>query len=165
MFAQVATAWLHFLGMVEDPPHSERSALLSGGEVDEFIAHQRDERGLFPHTVAGQRWHVEGFLNHVSSSKASIASLTVADVDAFLESKGREDWCRVSVASCATALRSFFRYAEKRQWCSPKIAAAIDAPRLFKEGGSPEVLAGPTSNGLSIAPADATHAMYATAQF
>jgi len=92
---------------------------------------------LSPNTVSSRRWQIEGFLDHVSSSKASIASITVADVDAFLESKGREDWCRVSVATCATALRSFFRYAEKRRWCSPGIAAAIDAPRLFKQEGLP----------------------------
>ena len=89
LFAQMAAAWLHFLGILEDPPHSERNAFFS--DVDEFIAHLRDERGLSPNTVGSRRWHVEGFLDHVSSSKASIASITVADIDAFLESKGRED--------------------------------------------------------------------------
>jgi integrase len=136
LFAQVAAAWLRFLGMLEDQPHSERNAFFSE-HVDEFIAHLRDERGLSASTVANRRWQVEGFLDYVSSSKASIASITVADIDAFLELKGRENWCRVSVALCATALRSFFRYAGKRQWCSPGIAAAIDAPRLFKQEGLP----------------------------
>ena len=136
LFAHVAATWLRFLGILEDPPHSERNAFFSR-DVDEFIAHLRDERGLSPNTVSSRRWQIEGFLDHVSSSKASIASITVADVDAFLESKGREGWCRVSVATCATALRSFFRYAEKRRWCSPGIAAAIDAPRLFKQEGLP----------------------------
>jgi site-specific recombinase XerD len=137
MFAQVATVWVRFLGKLEDPPRRERGALLSGGHVDEFIAHLRDERGLSPNTIGNRRWQIEGFLDHVSLSKASIASLTVTDIDAFLEAKGREDWCRVSVATCATALRSFFRYAEKRRWCRPGIAAAIDAPRLFKQEGLP----------------------------
>jgi integrase/recombinase XerD len=136
LFAQVATAWLSFLGVLEDPPISERNALFSR-DVDEFIAHLWGERGLSPNTIGSRRWQIEGFLDHVSSSKASIASITVGDIDAFLESKGRENWCRISVASCATALRSFFRYAEKRQWCSPGIAAAIDSPRLFKQEGLP----------------------------
>ena len=135
LFAQVAVAWLRFLGILEDLPHGERSVF--SGQVDDFIAHLRDERGLSPNTVCCQRWQVEGFLEHVSSSRASIASITVGDIDAFLESKGREDWCRVSVASCAAALRSFFRYAERRGWCSPGIAAAIDSPRLFKQEGLP----------------------------
>jgi integrase/recombinase XerD len=136
-FAQTAAAWLRFLGILEDTSHSERNAFFSK-EVDEFIAHLRDERGLSPNTVGSRRWHIDGFLEHVSSSKASLSSIIVADIDTFLELRGREDWCRVSVATCATALRSFFRYAEKRRWCSPGIAAAIDAPRLFKQEGLPK---------------------------
>jgi integrase/recombinase XerD len=135
LFAQVAVAWLRFLGILEDLPHGGRNVF--SGQVDDFIAHLRDERGLSPNTLCGRRWQVEGFLEHVASSKASIASISVGDIDAFLESKGREDWCRVSVASCAAALRSFFRYAERRAWCSPGIAAAIDSPRLFKQEGLP----------------------------
>ena len=135
LFAQVAIAWLRFLGILEDVPHDARN--IFSGQVDDFIAHLRDERGLSPNTLDGRRWQVEGFLEQVSSSKALIASITVGDIDAFLELKGREDWCRVSVASCAAALRSFFRYAEKRGWCSPGIAAAIDLPRLFKQEGLP----------------------------
>jgi site-specific recombinase XerC len=61
--------------------------------------------------------------------------MTVDDVDAFLDSKGRDGWCRVSIATRAAALRSFFRHAEMWRWCSSGIAAAIDAPRLFKEEG------------------------------
>ena len=77
------------------------------------------------------------FLRHVSSDKVSIADITVDDVDVFLDSRGRDGWCRVSIATSAAALRSFFRYAEMRGWCSPGIAAAIDAPRLFKQDGLP----------------------------
>ena len=121
--------------LLEDLPHGRWN--IFSGQVDDFITHLRDERGLSPSTICCQRWQVEGFLEHVSSSRASIASITVGDIDAFLESKGREAWCRVSVASCATALRSFFRYAERRGWCPPGIKAAIDSPRLFKQEGLP----------------------------
>ena len=135
LFAQVAFAWLRFLGILEDLPHAAQNVF--SGQVDDFIAHLRDERGLSPNTLCGRRWQVEGFLAHISSSKASIASITICDIDAFLESKGRDGWCRVSVASCAAALRSFFQYAEREAWCSPGIAAAIDSPRLFKQEGLP----------------------------
>jgi integrase/recombinase XerD len=135
LFAQVAVAWLRFLGILEDLPNGGRNVFSE--QVDNFIAYLREERGLSPNTLCGRRWQVEGFLKHLASSKAAIASITVGDIDAFLESKGREDWCRVSVASCAAALRSFFRYAERRAWCSPGIAAAIDSPRLFKQEGLP----------------------------
>jgi integrase/recombinase XerD len=136
LFVQVAVAWLRFLGILEDTSHDRRNVFSE--QVDDFIIHLQDERGLSPNTVCNRRWQVNGFLEHVSLSKASILSITVGDIDVFLEAKGREDWCRVSVASCAAALRSFFRYAEKRGWCSPGIAAAIDSPRLFKEEGLPK---------------------------
>jgi hypothetical protein len=54
LFAQVAAAWLRFPGILEDPPHSEGNAFFSG-DVDEFIAHLRDERGLSPNTVGSRR--------------------------------------------------------------------------------------------------------------
>ena len=135
LFAQIAVAWLRFLGLLENLPHGGRNVFSE--QVDDFIAHLQDERGLSPSTLCGRRWQVKGFLEQVSSSKASIESITVGDIDGFLETKGREVWCRVSVASCAAALRSFFRYAERQGWCSPGIAAAIDSPRLFKQEGLP----------------------------
>jgi integrase/recombinase XerD len=135
LFNQVAIAWLRFLGILKDLPRDTRS--IFSEHIDDFIAHLRDERGLAPKTICCRRWQIEGFLEHVSSSKASIASITVGDIDCFLESKGRKDWCRVSVATCAAALRSFFRYAERRGWCSSGIAAAIDSPRLFNQEGLP----------------------------
>jgi integrase/recombinase XerD len=92
---------------------------------------------LSPRTVSHRRWQIEHFLRHGSSGKASIADMTVGDVDAFLDSKGRDGWSRVSIATSAAALRSFFRHAEMRGWCSSGIAAAIDAPRLFKQEGIP----------------------------
>lgn len=136
LFVQVAVAWLGFLGILENVPHGRRN--IFSGQVDDFITHLRDERGLSPSTAYRQRWQVEVFLEHASSGRASIASITIGDIDAFLESKGRENWCRVSVASCAAALRSFFRFAERRGWCSPRITAGIDSPRLFKQEGLPK---------------------------
>ncbi len=135
LFVQVATDWLRFLELLAVLPDGKLN--IHSDQIDDFIAHLRDERGLSPRTVSHQRWQVERFLRHVSSAKASIADIAVDDVDAFLDSRGRDGWCRVSIATSAAALRSFFRHAEMRGWCSPGIAAAIDAPRLFKQDGLP----------------------------
>jgi integrase/recombinase XerD len=135
LFIQVAIDWLRFLGLLEDSPSRKPSA--HSRQVDDFIVYLRDELGLSPRTIASRRWQVERFLLLLSSDKASIADIAVDDVDAFLDSRGRDGWCRVSIATSAAALRSFFRYAEMRRWCPPGIAAAIDAPRLFKQEGLP----------------------------
>lgn len=131
LFNQVGVAWLQFLEILRQSPAGRRGIFAE--HMDEFIDYLRDERGLSPKTIYSRRWQIGGFLEHISSSKASIASINAEDIDCFLESKGRKDWSRVSVATCAVALRSFFRYAERRGWCSSGIAAAIDAPRLFKQ--------------------------------
>jgi len=64
----------------------------------------------------------------------------VLDVDAFL-SEHADAWSRISMATCAKALRAFFRYAETRDWCRAGISQAIESPRIFKEESVPR---GPT---------------------
>jgi len=134
LFVQVATAWLRFLGCLEETC-DEPGGLAD--QVGEFIAHLRDERGLSENTLRDRRWHVERFLQTSLVSKSSIAHVTAEDIDDFLSRQGKQGWCRVSVASSSTALRSFFRYAEIRQWCLAGIATTINGPRLFKEEGLP----------------------------
>lgn len=131
LFLDLAVAWLRFLGQFQEPSISEPK--IHGDHVDDFIAYQRDERGLSASTLAAQRWQVENFLGHLGAAKSSIAAITISDLDAFLDLKGCDGWSRVSVATCAHALRAFFRHAQSRQWCSPGLASAIDAPRLYKE--------------------------------
>jgi integrase/recombinase XerD len=134
LFIQVATAWLRFLGCLKGPSDEPKAF---AGQVDDFIAYLRDARGLSASSLRARRWHVERFLQTSLASKGSIAQVTAEDIDGFLSLKGKQGWCRVSVAASVTALRSFFRYAEMRLWCSPGIASAIDGPRLFKEEGLP----------------------------
>jgi len=133
-FIQVATAWLRFLGCLEEQSIEPKPF---ADQVDDFIAYLRDERGLSATSLGARRWHVECFLRTSVKGKNSITHITAEDIDGFLSLKGNLGWCRISVATSATALRSFFRYAEMRRWCSPGIASTIDGPRLFKEEGLP----------------------------
>lgn len=134
LFTQVATAWLRFLGCLEEPC-GETGAFAA--QVDDFVAYLRDIRGLSPNTIQGRRWHVERFFESCIVGDGSLAALTIEDVDNFLDLKGKRGWCRISLATSAKALRSFFRHAEMRGWCSPGIAAGIDAPRVFQFEGLP----------------------------
>jgi site-specific recombinase XerD len=95
-FIQVATAWLRFLGCLE-----ERSAEPDAfaGQVDDFIAYLSEERGLSTSSLYARRWQVECFLRAGLNSKSSIAQVTAEDIDAFLNLKGKQGWCRVSVAT------------------------------------------------------------------
>jgi integrase/recombinase XerD len=143
LFIGVATAWLRFLGRLADLPHEEPDAFADN--TKDFATYLLDERGLSFATVRNRLWHIERFLQSVRRRCGSITQIAISDIDAFLSQKGKEGWCRVSIATSAGAIRSFFRHAEMRGWCRLGIAAAIDAPRLFKHEGLPS---GPAWNDV-----------------
>lgn len=134
LFVHMATRWLCFLGRLKttEPERSAHRPL-----IEAFAADLSEAQGLSAYTIRGRCWHTEAFLNWFSAQDRSMAAITLEDVDAFLQRRGQDGWCRVSVAACAGALRSFFRYAEQRGWCPLGLAAGIAGPRVFKEEGLP----------------------------
>lgn len=134
LFIQTATAWLGFLQVLE-PPESKPSPF--AGQIADFAAYMQDERGLSPVTIHNHCWHAEKFSQWLREQHRAFGDVSLADVDSFLAEKGQNGWTRVSVASCAKALRSFFRHAEQRGWCAASIAAGIDGPRIFQNEGLP----------------------------
>jgi site-specific recombinase XerD len=138
-FISDAKQWLGFLGRLRVPelPRPPYAQLL-----DEFTDYLIQERGLSRYTVRVHRWYLAQFLERCGHSPRSLSTISIADIDAALTRKGeQEGYARASLHSYATALRSFFRYAETRGWCRPGLAAAIMAPRSFAEEGLPK---GPT---------------------
>jgi site-specific recombinase XerD len=134
LFVQTAADWLRFLGRLEVPKHT---TVPFADRVSDFAAYRRDERGLSPATVRSQSWHVEKFLCWLSDQNRLFDNVSLEDVDGFLAAKGRQGWGRVSVATSAKALRAFFKHAAMRGWCTARIAAGIDSPRLFQHEGLP----------------------------
>ncbi len=134
LFLQVGTSWLRFLGRLKQPvlPTSPFAHLIT-----DFSDYMRSERGLSAATIRNRCWHVQHFFGWLISQKRSLADVTVRDVDAFLRAKGTQDWGRISVATSAQALRSFFRHAELRGWCAKTMAAGINGPRVFKQESLP----------------------------
>jgi integrase/recombinase XerD len=136
-FISTANSWLRFLDCLERS-HQETQPFTH--LVDEFSAFMLDERGLSARTIAGRCWQVRHLLDSLQSAKHSLARLSLKEVDDYLAMKADEGWGRVSMASAASALRSFFKYAEMRQWCPAGIAAGIEGPRVFREEGLPRGL-------------------------
>lgn len=79
---------------------------------------------------------ITNFLEAIWHPGISLSAISVKDVDAYLAHQGNQGWRRASLHTLASTLRSFFRYAEGRKWCSA-ISAAIEAPRLFAQEGLP----------------------------
>ena len=133
-FVQVATDWLRFLGRLEAAPVPRG---VDADLVDEFAAYMHEERGLSAHTVHNRCWHVQAFLTWLDEQHCSAGAANLEHVDAFLAMRGAQAWCRVSIATAASALRSFFAHMAARGRCSDGLAAGIEGPRLFKHEALP----------------------------
>ncbi len=133
-FIQTAVPWLHFLGRFQEKEHQQRP---DEHIVQDFASFMRHERGLSEVTVRGRCWQVNKFLDWLNSQDRSFGEVALQDVDAFLAGQGKTGCSRVSVATSANALRSFFRHAEVRGWCTPGMAAGIEGSRIFQQEALP----------------------------
>lgn len=135
MFIHFATEWLRRLGHLQEVPAAQNAF---ASEIDAFAHHMRDERGLSPVTISTRCERLTWFFGGLRPPRDTLAAITIADVDAFIESKGKQGWTRASLAALAGSLRSFFSFAEARGWCAPGITAVIESPRLYAREGIPE---------------------------
>jgi hypothetical protein len=135
LFLHIATEWVRSLGCLEGPSEGERPF---AAQLAAFAWHLREERGLSPVTMATRCERLGWFFDRLHPPRASLRTIAPADVDGFIEAKGQHGWTRASLASLASCLRSFFRYAEGPGWCPPGLAAVIESPRLYARAGLPE---------------------------
>ena len=135
MLIHFATEWVRHLGCLQQTPRAQNAFTV---QVDGFARHMRDERGLSPVTISTRCERLNLFFGGLCPPRDTMGAITIADVDAFIESKGKQGWTRASLAALASSLRSFFRFAEARGWCAPGITAVIESPRLYAREGIPE---------------------------
>lgn len=133
LFIHIATAWLRFLGCLEE---QQRKQEPFAPYIDEFVQFMRDQRGLSPVTIKNYRNEIWNFLAAVWRPDISLSDISIKDVDTYLAYQGNHGWSRTSLHELASALRVFFRYAEGQGWASG-VAAGIDAPRVFAQEGLP----------------------------
>jgi site-specific recombinase XerD len=129
-FRSVARAWLRFLGRGQPPqlppqPYAER--------IRDFALSMRQERGLAESTITLRCGFVRKFFDRLASSPATLHAVCLKQVEEVLAWQGRQGYPRGSLRAYVEALRAFFRHAERRGWGAPGIAAAITAPRVFRE--------------------------------
>lgn len=137
LFIHIATAWLRFLGYLEERSCEPKPF---ADYVAKFVDFMAEERGLSPATITFRRERIIHFLESVWRPEGSMNAITIQDVDAYMAGQGRRGWSRASLSTMADALRSFFRYAQTQGWASD-IAEAIEAPRVYALEGLPLGLA------------------------
>jgi len=127
-FISIAKQWLGFLNRL--CPKSEPSYTRF---IDEFAIHMYRDRGLSDMTIRSECGHVKAFLSQYAADNDGLSSITIKQIDDAIAQKGNHDGCiRSSIRFYAASLRAFFRYAETNGWCSPGLAAAIIAPRVYQ---------------------------------
>jgi integrase/recombinase XerD len=135
-FISDAKQWLGFLGRLRSAKVSRRPY---AHLIEKYADYMVRERGLSRHTIRIRCWQLEQFLARFWEQHRPFSEVCIADIDAAIARKGDQDcYARTSIKAYATALRTFFRYAEQRGWCIPGLAAAIMSPRLFAEEGLPK---------------------------
>lgn len=136
MFIHIATKWVQSLGCVV--VYATRVERRFTEQIDAFTRYLREERGLSPVTISTRHDHLTGFFERLPSARDSMRAITIADIDSFIEDKGNQGWTRASLATLASSLRSFFRYAGSQDWCISGLAAVIESPRMCAMEGIPQ---------------------------
>ena len=135
MFIHFATEWVRHMGILQQLPKVQN---IFTAQIDVFARHMREERGLSPVTISTRCERLAWFFDGLPSARDTLRAITISDVDAFIESKGKQGWKRASLAALASSLRSFFSFAEAHGWCDRGITAVIESPRLYAREGIPE---------------------------
>jgi site-specific recombinase XerD len=134
-FIYVAKKWLRFAGVLKEPVASRTKF---ADKIDEYTKWMTEDLGLATPTVRSRQGKASLFFKWLSARRRSLASARLRDVDDFLIFKAADGWSRKSACGYADALRSFFRYAEKRGWCKPGIGEGITSRRIYAQEGLPE---------------------------
>jgi integrase/recombinase XerD len=127
-FVRVTRRWIAFLNRLRPPVVPPYLRL-----IDEFAAHMERDKGLSPMTIRSECGHVKEFLDRYWSNDHVLSNISIKHIDDAIAAKGTRDGCtRGTIQFYAASLRSFFRYAEMKHWCPPRLAEAIMAPRIYQ---------------------------------
>jgi site-specific recombinase XerD len=126
-FEWTAIKWLRFHNQINHPLVPRESTDLI---VDQFATFLKVTRGLSPETIRGFESRSRQFLGWLQGHDRPLSTVSLSDIDSFIEFK-RNGGCRPrTIASICAALRAFFRFAEIQGWNNSRIARGIQSPRV-----------------------------------
>lgn len=100
-------------------------------ELRAFTEYMRVEQGLSPATIKNRMHLTRGFIDSLPPHVRSVRKITLDHIETFLRGEAKRGWNRRSLRQLGSSLRCFFRYAAYQGWCSTKLAAGIELPRLY----------------------------------
>ena len=109
-----------------------------GAEIESWLRHLGDERGMSPKTIEAYRRDVRQFLGFLAEhlggapSLKGLAALTPADVRAFMAARRREGIGSRSLMRTLAGVRGFARFLERNGMGKVGALAAVRAPKIPK---------------------------------
>jgi site-specific recombinase XerD len=131
LLAQVSTPWAPFLKQLNQPPQPNPFT----GLLEDYARWRDQERGHSSLSIQIGTRDLRAFLLWYKRRGRPFSAIRIQDVDAYLTSHNA--WCRTTVATHASVLRSFLRYAAGRGWCAASVAPAITGPRIYSHEDIP----------------------------
>ncbi len=98
----------------------------------------RHEFSYLPSTIQSLASPIRGFLIWASSRQLELSSIALCDLDDFLREGKAKGWQPRTVRGQCQALRSFFRFVERRGWNQNGLSKAIKAPLPKTRIASPQ---------------------------
>ena len=123
--------WLRYLGWIDEPEEDPHPYSVELGAFEEWM---RAERCLADGTIDINLRSAREFLDWLTGRGKQLKSVRIGDVDAAIEAKqtGRQ-YGRKTIRGHAKRLRTFIRFAEDRDWCTPGMADGIVPPRFYPD--------------------------------
>ena len=132
-----AIRWLRFVDMLEEPHTLQHTHV---GEVEIFEAWMRKERGWSEETIRCCLSTVDRFFDGLEEREVALAAVEITDIDREALRWHTRGCSRVTIHDYAHHLRTFFRFAERRDWCTPGLAEGIMPPRFHPGAPLPKGL-------------------------
>ncbi len=134
-FLNTAVNWLRFYDLL---PIQTPSVGLFDSLQAEFMSYVIDERKMAPDTIQSYRFKVAAFFSRIRWRRQQISSITISDIDEYLETIRGEGLKPRSIAAHAQVLRALFRFLEVRKLTRPGVARAIPIPSISRYDHRPK---------------------------
>jgi integrase/recombinase XerD len=124
-FLRYAKAWLKFHDKLIEPlkcydPQDRRVAA--------FAKYLRVELGFAHRTIQSRIWELNRFLRWLAEREYSLAQITTAEVEKYIDSRSAVGWSGTTIAAHTQNLKVFFRFAQRRRWCRKGLSNGIFGP-------------------------------------
>jgi integrase/recombinase XerD len=134
-FRIIAQNWLRFHGQLIE----EAAAVFPFDSwVAQFVDDLRFNRNRSMDTIRSYNERVSNFFRWLGYRYSDFSSISLNDIDEFLDSKRAAGWQPRTMATQCQGLRTFFKYAETQGWCVKGFARGIRSPTIPKYDEAPK---------------------------